>query len=219
MFWQRQQAEGEPFDKWLTELRIIASICEFGTSTDRQLRDKILFGTHDDTAKQRMFEEENLTLAKAINICHSMEAAKAQLRVIMARSETDTVTVHELHNKCKSEAVRPSRIANWQNCGSKHQPRQCPAYGKTRYKCGKRNHFAAVCRSTLSTKPNARQINEVKTGTTSQSDPSVLRVHSHGGRKKRNFVGSKMRSILQGKWYSCVCLQVRHRCRSKYSPV
>ena len=102
-FWQRQQAEGEPFDKWLTELRIIASNCEFGTSTDRQLRDKILFGTNDDTARQRMLEVDNLTLAKAINICHSMEAAKTQLRVMTTRSKTDTVTVHELDNEGKSK--------------------------------------------------------------------------------------------------------------------
>ena len=196
-FWQRQQAEGEPFDKWLTELRIIASNCEFGTSMDRQLRDKILFGTNDDTARQRMLEEDNLTLAKAINICHSIEATKAQLCVMTTRSATDTVTVHELHNEGKSEAVRPSRFANCRNCGSKHQPRQCPAYGKTCYKCGKRNHFAALCRSILITRPNAKQVNEVTTGTTSQSDPSVLRVQSLCGRKKRNFVGSKMQSTLQ----------------------
>ena len=132
-FWQRQQAEGEPFDKWLTELRIIASNSEFGTSTDRQLRDKILFGTNDDTARQRMLEEDNLTLATAISICRSMEATKAQLRVMTTRSETDTVTVHELHNEGKSKTVRPSRIANCRNCGFKHQPRQCLAYGNTCY--------------------------------------------------------------------------------------
>ena len=101
-------------------------------STNRLLRDKILFGTNDDTARQRMLEENNLTLAEAINICRSMEATKAQLRFMTTRSETDTVTVHELHNEGKSKAVRPSRFANCRNCGSKHQPRQCPAYGKTR---------------------------------------------------------------------------------------
>ena len=51
MFWQRQQAEGQPFDNWLTESRIIASNCEFGTSTNRQLRYKILFGTNDDNVR------------------------------------------------------------------------------------------------------------------------------------------------------------------------
>ena len=44
-FWQRQQAEGEPFDKWLMELRVIGRNCEFGDTFNRQLRDKILFGT------------------------------------------------------------------------------------------------------------------------------------------------------------------------------
>ena len=113
------------------------------------------------------------------------------------RSETDIVTVHELHNECKSTSVGPSRFANSRNCGSTHQPRQCPAYGETCYKGGKRNHFAALCRSTFITGPNTRQVNEVTTGTTSQSDPSVLRLHSLCGMKKRNFVGSKMPSTLQ----------------------
>ena len=161
----------------------------------------ILFGTNDDAARQRMLEEDNPTLATAINICRSMEATKAQLRVMTTRGETDTVTVHELYNEGRSKAVRPSRIANCGNCGFKHQPRQCPACGKTCYKCGKRNHFAAVCISILSTRPNARQVNEVTTGTTSQSDPSVLQVLSIGGRKKRNFVYKQVCSNL----YKQVC--------------
>ena len=81
------------------------SLDKQGVTTDRQLRDKILLGTNDDTAWQTMFEEDKLTLAKAINICHSMEARKAQLRVMTTRSKT--ATVHELRNKRKSKAVRP----------------------------------------------------------------------------------------------------------------
>ena len=57
-FWQRQQAVGELFDKWLTELRLTANNCDFGAFKDRLLRDKILFGTNDETARQRMLEEE-----------------------------------------------------------------------------------------------------------------------------------------------------------------
>ena len=152
----------------------------------------ILFGTNDDAARQRMLEDN----PTAINICRSMEATKAQLRVMTTRGETDTVTVHELYNEGRSKAVRLSRIANCGNCGFKHQPKQCPGCGKTCYKCGKQNHFAAVCISILSTRPNARQVNEVTTGTTSQSDPSVLQVLSIGGRKKRNFVYKQVCSLL-----------------------
>lgn len=33
------------------------------------------------------------------------------------------------------------------NCGRKHEPEKCRARGKTCNECGKRNHFAAMCRS------------------------------------------------------------------------
>jgi hypothetical protein len=32
-----------------------------------------------------------------------------------------------------------------QNCGGNHQPRRCPAYGKTCNACNKLNHFAKLC--------------------------------------------------------------------------
>ena len=60
-FWQSQQTEGEPFDKLSTELRIIASNFEFGTSRHRQLRNKIMLGINDSTSRQRMLEEDNFT--------------------------------------------------------------------------------------------------------------------------------------------------------------
>jgi len=47
----RQQADGEPFDKWLMELRVIARNFDFGDNCDRQLRDKIHFGIRDDVAR------------------------------------------------------------------------------------------------------------------------------------------------------------------------
>ena len=46
-----------------------------------------------------MLEEGNLTLAKAIDICHSMEATKAQLRIMTTRSEIDAVACAA---KCRS---------------------------------------------------------------------------------------------------------------------
>ena len=58
---------------------MIGKNCDFGDNFERQLRDKILFGVRDDVARQRMLEEEELTLQKAINICHTIEATKAQL--------------------------------------------------------------------------------------------------------------------------------------------
>ena len=31
------------------------------------------------------------------------------------------------------------------NCGLKHLPSKCPAYGEDCFKCGKKNHFLRMC--------------------------------------------------------------------------
>ena len=33
------------------------------------------------------------------------------------------------------------------NCGSMHRGRQCPAIGRSCFRCGRRNHFSSMCRS------------------------------------------------------------------------
>ena len=85
-FWKRQQAVGKSFDKWLTKLQLIVNNCDFGTFKDRLLRDKFLFGNYD-TARQRMLEEENFTLEKAINICRSIEVTKARMQYMSSEEE------------------------------------------------------------------------------------------------------------------------------------
>ena len=42
-FWSRSQKEGEQFDRWLKELRIIARDCEFAEE-DNMMRDKVVPG-------------------------------------------------------------------------------------------------------------------------------------------------------------------------------
>ena len=110
-FWKRQQAIGEPFDKWLTELRILASNCDFGAAADRQLRDKILYVTSNDTARQRMLEEDDLTLDKAMNICRAMEATKAQMQIMStdAKKSLEEVMVNQV-NRNSSLFVAPLQL-------------------------------------------------------------------------------------------------------------
>ena len=184
-FWQRQQAEGEPFDKWLMELRVIGKNCDFGDNFERQFRDKILFGVRDDVARQRMLEEEELTLQKAINICHTIEATKAQLHFMAAKDQPADISVNQIkkNRETLGSYVQPCKKTCFY-CGTIHGPRQCPAYGKQCHKCGKRNHFATVCQR--------RKINEVIVEQPSESDEEFLQIHSllDSGRK------TKMRSNL-----------------------
>ena len=67
-FWSRSQHEGEPFDKWLKEMRVIAKDCEFAEE-DNMIRDKIVFGVYDKKVQERMLRNSNLSLKDAIDLC------------------------------------------------------------------------------------------------------------------------------------------------------
>ena len=81
-FWQRNQLEEEPVDHWITDLKTKASTCEFGGECDNMIRDKIVFGVRERCLKERMLREADLTLGKAIDLCHAAEASKAHLKTM-----------------------------------------------------------------------------------------------------------------------------------------
>ena len=80
-FWSRSQKEGEPFDRWLKELRIIAKDCEF-TEEDNMIRDKIVFSVFDKKVQERMLRKSDLTLKDAMDTCRAAESSQNQLSEI-----------------------------------------------------------------------------------------------------------------------------------------
>ena len=98
-----------------------------------------------DTAvkKKTLFRDGELTLRKALNVCHTAEVCNSQLDV-MTKVENPVEI-------CRIDRTpRNIRQINCQSCGTNHPPRSCPAYQKTCFKCGKKNHFASMCRSSNS---------------------------------------------------------------------
>ena len=47
----------------------------------------------------------------------------------------------------KKSTERTNYSKDCPKCGTKHEPRSCPAFGKTCNSCKKPNHFAKVCRA------------------------------------------------------------------------
>ena len=60
-FWSRSQKEGEAFEWWLKDLRIIAKDCEF-QEEDNMVRDKVVYGVMDKKVQERMLRKSDLTL-------------------------------------------------------------------------------------------------------------------------------------------------------------
>ncbi|KAJ8416485.1 hypothetical protein AAFF_G00357730 [Aldrovandia affinis] len=159
-FWAYKHNEEAGIDKFVTDLRLRARDCEFGESEDLMLRDKIVFSIADHRLRERLLSTADLPLHKAIDICRAKEAATMQARAMAPNSSIEEQLVHAVSNtgrfakyaKPQPNSARVALQEEWRtracrNCGRLHKPRQCPAYNMDCRKCGKKNHFAAVCRS------------------------------------------------------------------------
>ena len=139
--------------------------------TNEFVRDRLMVGLKDQSTRVRLMREKNITLEAAAELAKAAEAAKKQL-MQTAREKS----VHGVHTRKQGPQAqtqkkpdtkqRYNRFNSNQNdckqgqrssdrfetqpcryCGSKHDKKNCPAYGKTCKVCGKKNHFAKVCKS------------------------------------------------------------------------
>ena len=85
-FWQRNQLEDEPVDHQITDLKTKPATCEFGEERDNMIRDKIVSSISERSIKARMLREANLTLEKAVDLCHAAEASKVHLKTMVGRA-------------------------------------------------------------------------------------------------------------------------------------
>lgn len=138
-FGSRDQKEGESFNEWLTELRILAKSCEFAEMEERMLRSRIILGIKDKKLQEKLISD-NPSFAKTVEICRAREQGKEQCEQI------------QTGNKRHEEICAVAELRRCGKCGRNHEASNCPAKGRICKKCGKRNHFAIACR-TKSEKP------------------------------------------------------------------
>ncbi|KAK7865355.1 hypothetical protein R5R35_006836 [Gryllus longicercus] len=167
----RVQGQSETFDSFVTDLKRMSALCDFGNARDRLIKDKIVQGVCDQNLKRKLLAEANLTLASAVKMGRAAEQTQQQLET-MERQSLSVETIQ----KNNEQYARKSTGSSWQGnkvqqpsaskayqkkgststpvrgcgkCGLKHEWGQCPAFGKTCRKCKALNHFARMCKSKL----------------------------------------------------------------------
>jgi len=148
IFNSRKQKEDESIDEYVTQLRLLADNCEFGAIKDSLVRDRIICGSKNARLRENLLREPDLSLSRAIEMCRLTERAKEQHNEMLRNqfeeiNEIKSYQKNNRDNKCKY-------------CNYKHEKdiKKCPARDKTCNNCGKRNHFASVCRY--------KKVNEVR---------------------------------------------------------
>ena len=176
VFFTRQQDEGEPVTTYITELRRLASTCNFGNLTERLIRDRIVCGIADKSLRKNLLSQPNLDLAKCIQLCKSSHTSRNRAEEITSGRvpipiKTEGADLHAVsttrsrrgppstgtqqasrftfsRNGPRMSLARRSVPEQCQHCGyAQHSQRQeCPALGKSCLNCGGKNHFSKVCR-------------------------------------------------------------------------
>ncbi|CAB4024811.1 retrotransposon-like family member retr-1, partial [Paramuricea clavata] len=150
----RNQEENESIDQYVTVLRTLAAPCEFETLHDGLIRDRIVCGIRNQSIKERLLRESELTLQKTLDICRASEVSRKQVKLLSDQSSANVDALGKdqrkhrnfrNHNNKPENGKPPNKSCG--NCGRVHEPKSCPAYGKKCNNCQKLGHFAKLCRS------------------------------------------------------------------------
>ena len=99
------------------------------------IRDKFVFGICDDNLKERLLRETDISLSKLVGLAQRTESSKQRIKEMTGATSKSTDAIHE-NNKQKEILCG--------QCGNKHRPKECPAFGQQCSICRKLHRFAKV---------------------------------------------------------------------------
>jgi hypothetical protein len=90
----RNQSQDETFDKYVTDLKILASTCNYGALHDSLIRDRLICGINDSNLREKLLRVADLDLQKCLEICRAAELSKERIETPSASG----LEVHALHD-------------------------------------------------------------------------------------------------------------------------
>ena len=153
-----KQKQSQSCDSYMFELHLAIVECRYpDIAQDELLKDQYIFGlcikeiqdhllgeiVAEDTPEKCLLEsrkvESKIEQRKLLGIKAAISYDAIQRNGFRGRDK--------YRSKSKGHGRSGSSIRNFKYCGKSHNRGNCPAYGKKCGKCGKENHFKAVCKS------------------------------------------------------------------------
>ena len=196
-FEQLVQKDHQPFRNYYTEVIAAANKCDFHkrfcaecnqVARDERILNRIIFGINNPVARQKIFEESDLNLIKAVQIIEAAEAVRDTEKDFVSKN---IQAVQKRPKKDKNSSTVPFKDVDRKHacyfCGHPWNPQHlkiCPARGKICHDCGKKGHFAGT--KTCKGKPMLRKENFVNrhsdaviNSIATETDTVEIQIHDH----------------------------------------
>ena len=153
-----KQKQSQSCDSYMSELHLAIVECRYPDIVqDELLKDQYIFGLCIKEIQDHLLGEIVVedTPEKCLLESRKVESKIEQRKLlgIKAAISYDSVQTNsfrgrgKFRSKSKGRGRSSSLIRNGKYCGKSHNKGNCPAFGKKCGKCGKENHFKAVCKS------------------------------------------------------------------------
>ena len=142
-FNSRNRHTGESIAAYVAQLRQPAEHCEYGTTLNDMLRDRLVCGVDDLRIQRRLLAEPQLTFDKAFEIATASESAEKNVKDLQSGAQLSDSPVNKLsthHSATQKSCYR---------CGDKHKAADCRFRTAECRKCGKKGHIARACKGKL----------------------------------------------------------------------
>lgn len=129
-----------------------SEFCDFGSSLDEMLRDRLICGIKNPKIQKLLLTEPTLDFKKAQALAKSAEAAEKSIRDVT--SPSPGVQLNAVY-RGKPSNFKPSRNVTTEpnrtcfRCGAQHHPNSCRFKNYSCNYCHKKGHIVKVCRSRL----------------------------------------------------------------------
>ena len=214
LFNTRNQHNGEPFTKFVTDLKRLARDCEFDALEESLMKDRIVCGIRDSTLREKLLQIDNLTLKQCLDICTVAEASAEQIKQLAPQDNTgkDDEAVDAVGTQARGRPRPRGRGdgGRWQRgrrraedrrapyckyCAYNHaDDERCPAEFETCNSCGREGHFS---RSALCPRNNDDRRNQRGYGDRNERDQR----YGRGNRQRRDVDVREVEANAHGEQY------------------
>ena len=169
-FYRRDQKESESISDYVAAIKKAAKNCDFKTTLDEMLRDRLVCGLVNTTIQQQLLEKDNLTLKAATDLATSIELTSKQAATLQPAPQQD---VKKFSTSYKGKDF-PKKVC-WRCGKGGHFPQKCRFKEAECYNCGKKGHLKGQCKAAKkdNTKPSSKKKLHTVSAASQITDPDA----------------------------------------------